>query len=112
MGAEAIGGEVRAPRPTKGYHGVRRGGALPLPRATARVAPTEGYKECLAGGRTGASAPTEGYKECGEVGDPKGRPYPIFPLYTFLPPGFLTSLTMISAPHAADLDTLLIFNIF
>ena len=27
-------------------------------RATARVAPTEGYKECLAGGRTGASAPT------------------------------------------------------
>ena len=27
--------------PTKGYHGVRRGGALPLPRATARVAPTE-----------------------------------------------------------------------
>ena len=30
-------------------------------RATARVAPTEGYKECLAGGRTGASAPTEAY---------------------------------------------------
>ena len=29
-------------------------------RATARVAPTEGYKECLAGGRTGASTPTEG----------------------------------------------------
>ena len=29
-------------------------------RATARVAPTEGYKECLAGGRTGASAPTGG----------------------------------------------------
>ena len=28
-------------------------------RATARVAPTEGYKECLAGGRTEASAPTE-----------------------------------------------------
>ena len=43
-GAEAIGGGVRAPRPTKGYHGGRRGGALPLPRATARVAPTEGYK--------------------------------------------------------------------
>ena len=58
MGAEAIGGEVRAPRPTKGYHGVRRGGALPLPRATARVAPTEGYKEC------------------GGPGDRKGRPYP------------------------------------
>ena len=30
-------------------------------RATARVAPTEGYKECLAGGRTEASAPTEVY---------------------------------------------------
>ena len=29
-------------------------------RATARVAPTEGYKECLAGGRTGVSAPTGG----------------------------------------------------
>ena len=29
-------------------------------RATARVAPTESYKECLAGGRTGASAPTGG----------------------------------------------------
>ena len=71
--------------------------------------------------------------ECGawQAGDREGRPYggvtssavgrvtaraaptpPIFPLYTFLPPGFLTSLTMISAPHAADLDTLLIFNIF
>ena len=57
-GAEAIGGEVRAPRPTTGYHGVRRGGALPPPRATARVAPTEGYKEC------------------GGPGDRKGRPYP------------------------------------
>ena len=31
-------------------------------RATARVAPTEGYKECLAGGRTGASAPTDMWK--------------------------------------------------
>ena len=27
-----------------GFPVVRRGGALPLPRATARVAPTEGYK--------------------------------------------------------------------
>ena len=33
-------------------------------RATARVAPTEGYKECLEGGRTEASAPTEGNKKC------------------------------------------------
>ena len=94
-GAEAIGGGVRTPRPTKGYHGVRRGGALPLPRATARVAPTEGVQVVRWAGR------------------PQGPPLsPIFPLYTFLPPGFLTSLTMISAPHAADLDTLLIFNIF
>ena len=62
---------------------------------------------------TARVAPTEGYKEYGGPGDRKGRPYPpIFPLYTFPPPGFLTSLTMISAPHAADLDTLLIFNIF
>ena len=70
-------------------------------RATARVAPTEGYKECLAGGRTGASAPTDMWKRlrraglqevrqngpsgtpaptdslvAGEVGDPRGRPYP------------------------------------
>ena len=50
---------------------------------------------------------------CMAGGRPQGPPLPpIFPLYTFLPPGFLTSLTMISAPHAADLDTLLIFNIF
>ena len=53
MGAESIGGEVRAPRPTKGYHGVRRGGALPLPQATARVAPTEGYKEYRGRGDVG-----------------------------------------------------------
>ena len=38
-------------------------------RATARVAPTEGYKECLAGGRTGASAPTE----CLPIGFCRGR---------------------------------------
>ena len=33
-------------RTTVGSPIVRRGGALPLPRATARVAPTEGYKGC------------------------------------------------------------------
>ena len=38
------GGGLRAARPTEAYFAVRRGGALPLPRATARVAPTEGYK--------------------------------------------------------------------
>ena len=33
-------------RSAVGFFVVRRGGALPLPRATARVAPTEGYKRC------------------------------------------------------------------
>ena len=94
-GAEAVGGEVRAPRPTKGYHGVRRGGGSAPP----------------AGDRKGR--PYGGLQGVRWAGRPQGPPLsPIFPLYTFLPPGFLTSLTMISAPHAADLDTLLIFNIF
>ena len=39
------GGGLRAARPTEAYFAVCRGGALPLPRATARVAPTEGYKQ-------------------------------------------------------------------
>ena len=39
-------GPSRTPAPKKVYLVVRRGGALPLPRATARVAPTEGYKRC------------------------------------------------------------------
>ena len=46
-------------------------------RATARVAPTEGYKECLAGGRTGASAPTDALQEVQWAGDRKGRPYEV-----------------------------------
>ena len=52
-------------------------------RATARVAPTEGYTECLAGGRTGASAPTDMWKrlrraELQEVrkNGPSGTPAP------------------------------------
>ena len=36
-------GPSRTPAPTKAYLVVRRGGALPLPRATARVAPTERF---------------------------------------------------------------------
>ena len=80
-------------------------------RATARVAPTEGYKECLAGGRTEASAPTDSLV-AGEVGDREGRPHAPPSFRSPIPPGFLTSLTMISTPHAADLDTLLIFIIF
>ena len=52
-------------------------------RATARVAPTEGYKECLAGGRTGASAPTDMWKRLRRAGlqevrqnGPSGTPPP------------------------------------
>ena len=41
-----VGGGTHGSRPTEAYLVVRRGGALPLPRATARVAPTEGYKRC------------------------------------------------------------------
>ena len=47
------GGGLRAARPTEAYFAVRRGGALPLPRATARVAPTEGYKQYRGAGRCG-----------------------------------------------------------
>ena len=37
-------------------------------RATARVAPTEGYKECLAGGRPQGSPLRKRYKGCGKAG--------------------------------------------
>ncbi len=47
------GGGLRAARPTEAYFAVRRGGALPLPRATARVAPTECNKKCGGAGRCG-----------------------------------------------------------
>ena len=52
-------------------------------RATARVAPTEGCKECLAGGRTEASAPTDMWKRLRRAGlqevrqnGPSGTPPP------------------------------------
>ena len=46
------------PAPTKFYRNlVRRGGALPLPRATARVAPTEGLQEV----RCGEKSPSHGF---------------------------------------------------
>ena len=87
--------------PTEAYHGVRRGGALPRPRATARVAPTEGYKRCggvknppvtaspcqpsLGKGAEGTDCHSRCAhrlrndivfcKECGEAGDREGRPY-------------------------------------
>ena len=38
------GGPMWGAAPTKAYLVVRRGGALPLPRATARVAPTKGLQ--------------------------------------------------------------------
>ena len=50
-------GAMWASPPTESYHGVRRGGALPRPRATARVAPTEALQEVQ------------------WAGDRKGRPY-------------------------------------
>ena len=40
------------------YGTVRRGGVLPRPRATARVAPTEGYKRCGAGPGGSSRRPT------------------------------------------------------
>ena len=40
-------------RPVRRLLRVRRGGALPRPRATARVAPTEGYKRLCGAGRCG-----------------------------------------------------------
>ena len=55
----AVCGPSGTPAPTKAYLVVRRGGALPLPRATARVAPTEGYRGCN-GRATARVAPTEG----------------------------------------------------
>ena len=52
------GGGLRAARPTEAYFAVRRGGALPLLRATARVAPTECNKKCGGGGSSGRPTPT------------------------------------------------------
>ena len=50
-------GRTEASAPTEVYLAVRRGGALPLPRATARVAPTEG----LQGVRCGEESPSHGF---------------------------------------------------
>ena len=80
------GGGLRAARPTEAYFAVRRGGALPLPRATARVAPTEYNKKCGGAGQC-VHRPLRG--RCKECGTDKGRPggpplrflYPLF-IYT------------------------------
>ena len=53
------GGGLRAARPTEAYFAVRRGGALPLPRATARVAPTK--KPPLPKGRGTSRRLVEGF---------------------------------------------------
>ena len=50
-------GPSRTPAPTEAYLVMRRGGALPLPRATARVAPTEGLQEV----RCGEESPSHGF---------------------------------------------------
>ena len=44
-------------------------------RATARVAPTEGYKRVQQSGPSGTPAPTEGLQGVQWAGDRKGRPY-------------------------------------
>ena len=93
----AVCGGTHGSRPTTVFVGQ---GPCALPGVRYKV-----------GGRTGASAPTDSLV-AGEVDDPKGRFHAPPPFRSPIPPGFLTSLTMISAPHAADLDTLLIFNIF
>ena len=53
----AVSGPSGTPAPTEAYLVVRRGGALPLPRATARVAPTEGLQEV----RCGEESPSHGF---------------------------------------------------
>ena len=44
-------------------------------RATARVAPTEGYKRVQQSGPSGTPAPTEALQGVQWAGDRKGRPY-------------------------------------
>ena len=89
------GGGLRAARPTEAYFAVRRGGALPLPRATARVAPTECNKKCGGAGRPGGR-PLRG--RCKECGADKGRPGG--PPLRFLYPLFICALRRINLPGA------------
>ena len=70
-GRYGIGGRTEASAPTGALLVVRRGGALPLPRATARVAPTEGYKEC--GGRGDVGIAPYGGVTWSAVGGPSGK---------------------------------------
>ena len=100
------GGGLRAARPTEAYFAVRRGGALPLPRATARVAPTECNKKCSGAGRPGGRPLRGRCKECGaDKGRPGGPPlrflYPLFISYIhFLYALFICALRRINLPGA------------
>ena len=96
------GGGLRAARPTEAYFAVRRGGALPLPRATARVAPTECNKKCGGAGRPGGRPLQGRCKECGtDKGRPGGPPLRFF-ISTFyiLYPLFICTLRRINLPGA------------
>ena len=89
------GGGLRAARPTEAYFAVRRGGALPLPRATARVAPTEGNKKCGGAGRPGGRPLRRRDTRCGaDKGRPGGPPL------RFLYPLFICALRRINLPGA------------
>ena len=67
------GGRTEVSAPTKAYLAVHRGGVLPLPRATARVAPTEGYKRYS--GRVVREADPYGWLQgIQRAGRPGGRP--------------------------------------
>ena len=89
------------PAPTEAYFAVRRGGALPLPQATARVAPTECNKKCGGAGQC-VHRPLRG--RCKACGADKGRPggpplrflYPLYILY----PLFICALRRINLPGA------------
>ena len=85
-------GPMWASAPTESYHGVRRGGALPLPRAgkspkrcrwqkkrggfeeVPRLAATTVAGNRLAR-RWATAAPYGGCKGCSGAGNRKGRPY-------------------------------------
>ena len=65
----------------RGFPTVRRGGALPLPRATARVAPTDDKEICASpgAGRCGHRPLRRGYKGCGTEWNPPATALPCQP---------------------------------
>ena len=68
VGTRPAGGQGRPPL-RKRYKGCDG-------RATARVAPTEGYKRARYGGPMWASAPTDDNEICASPGGSSGRPTP------------------------------------